>query len=263
MSEYIMANPLPVFQNDATTNRRFLIGGPAPDDLLESGPVTMRLANELRQCLETARSGDAIFITNGEYLLSPPNPAASRRARFHDVDVQIIGIGDNVKIKIANYYYLSLTGNSKVLFRNVNVEFDRRINIRGSGISLCDKSSVQIEDCKFTSRGSNKPLTLIASRSKGVSMFMHNSCFLFHEGVCIFNEKGSVTLVDCTFRFLSNSSGAAVWANILTCVGNIFDGRGTAFGGHRGNNFICLGNIFSRRDPCLTKEEEVNQIDIL
>eukprot|EP01083_Nonionella_stella_P278279 946325_1 len=182
------------------------------------GPI-----NELLDAMFTVQSGDKLLFYDGNYVETDDECEFSPLLTN---DLQFIGIGHDVCLKMAKHSKIELCDGQSVYFKNVKIEMGDPFHIEGN-------SKVSMEDCE-----------IVMGASINVSDGTFNAKNCIFSGPCegearvhypINMECGSnVNIIGCTF---TNHRQTCIWLHdkhiekyvedveddaFLTCVGNIF-----------------------------------------
>ena len=116
-------------------------------NLIENKNKTWKVSDgsieTLNNAISKSKPGDTILIDNGEYILEDDN-------MFKNKMLQIIGIGNNVKIELPDYEDYVHIENSKLYFKNVRLcTMSMDDDGMSLGLGLFSNSSLWIENCEI------------------------------------------------------------------------------------------------------------------
>ena len=234
----------PKVNHNESTNQIFIVhpeGQQLSEDAQKYGKRVC-LMTDLTECIGNAESGDKILIDDGSYSLHAEGLSGLRIGGKH---LQIIGIGDNVRIDVrsTNLFgvpgvsQLIINGGSKIFLKKLHIQFPHRNPLKRRGI-IVEDSSLWVDQCELCaterviahSNSSIQILDSIISAQRGI------------QALC--DEGGALEtiVIGCSFN-IKGKLGEAIIANgTLQCFGNVFK-RGTiVFDLQSGNRFV--GNLF-------------------
>ena len=229
----------PQINHDQCTNQIFIVH---PEEGLSKEPaeiygVGVFLTTDLMGCIVNAASGDKIFVDDGSYELF-----SDLWLEINDKHLQIIGIGENVKIDSRNCS-ITVCGQSKKLLKKLHIDFGKGKASTSHGITIDDTASLWIEDCNM--RGGFQLIRL----NSNSSVFMLSSRFtaqMIVSGICHGKSRSSITALGCTFNARAR---ALVLSGTLLSIGNIF--KNTSIKTLRGFKGHFEGNVF--KNCCANK----------
>ena len=225
----------PMVNHNERTNQIYIVH-PAGQSLTTKASEYGKLvtsSTKLQDCISNARSGDKILIQDGSYVLRASqrrNPWSVSTVTIQNKHLQIIGIGDNVKIQFQGVRSLqgrirscklSIEEGSHVLLSGLGIHFEGD-DPRGDGFTVSHDSHLWVRDCIITSKRriaqlfENGSLYILSSRLKAESGIMKSSLSKGEQ-----KKISKFSAIDCIFNC---NIGCAIRANYmhLRCIGNIF-----------------------------------------
>ena len=215
---------------DPLTNNTYVVP-PAEEPLMESMRALedIIIYNDFAKCFNESsmKSGDRVFVQTGHYELRT-------ELEFHNQDIQIIGVGDSVKIEYicdrtnTDMYVptLCFSGTSKALLENITFEFKQRRNCdaRVGAVQLSGHSSLWMNSIKL--RGYDSGVSDGSKSTDRCSLNLKSCSFEGHDNFAIFvmcSEWRPDTLNVIGCKFAKHEAGCIKTDVPLRCVGNIFE----------------------------------------
>lgn len=233
----------PQINHDKDTNKIFVVhpeGQPVSRKVAEYGDVVIP-SSDLRQCINSAKSGDTVLIQNGTFVLQTQNHGFQVDIRRKHL--QIIGIEDNVRIHfkdpVSRQSCWRISEGSHVLLQNVEIECDVKMQV------WVIESNFWMNECNVHSPGllgSNKMFHITGGSSIWAlrSRFINEQIHICHT----WREENEITLIGCTLEGNEPLVIEMPQHRALKCIGNVFNrSRISAWTGNECNVYL-KGNLF-------------------